>query len=228
MVHCSEGFLLGERLGDEGCRFRRQVRREGGASGQTPALPKTGQGAWEACFPTDNAPFDPGQEGRRGRRTLRRRGGGHGGRGGASTPRSTDRVSAALFTDGRSRKGRCSRRGRHTKKVCGPYGGGSRSRGKGRRSQRGRRTKKVCDPYEGVSRSRGKKRLERGEVEDIARGSEPTATQKGRGTTVHLSGRMIAEKRSAREPDGVKVNRHRLRRTRGQGNPCSFVVHIKP
>jgi hypothetical protein len=86
----------------------------------------------------------------------------------------------------------------------------------------------VCVPYEGVSRSRGKKRQERGEVEDIARGSEPTATQKSRDTTVHLSGRMIAEKRSAREPDGEKVNRHRLRKTRGQGDPCSFVVHIKP
>ena len=70
--------------------------------------------------------------------------------------------------------------------------------------------------------------LHNGEVEDLARGSEPTATQKGRGTTVHLSGRMIAEKRSAREPDGEKGSRHRLRRTRGQGDPCSFVVHIKP
>jgi hypothetical protein len=86
----------------------------------------------------------------------------------------------------------------------------------------------VCVPYEGVFRSRGKKRQERGEVEDIARGSEPTATQKGRGTTVHLSGRMIAEKRSAREPDGEKVNWYRLRRSRGQGDPRSFVVHIKP
>ena len=62
-------------------------------------------------------------------------------------------------------------------------------------------------------------------VEDIARGSKPTATQDGRDTTVHLSGRMISEKRSSREPDGEKVNRHRLRGTRGQGDPCSFVVH---
>ena len=72
MVRCSEGFLMGECLGDKCCRLRRQVRREGGATGQTPALPKTGQGAWEACFPTDDAPFDPGQEGRQGRRSLLR------------------------------------------------------------------------------------------------------------------------------------------------------------
>jgi hypothetical protein len=83
------------------------------------------------------------------------------------------------------------------------------------------RTRESPDPGGRSDRREEKSRTSRG-------AASPQPRRKSRDTTMHLSGRMIAEKRSAREPGGEKVNRHRLRRTRGQGDPCSFVVHIKP